>query len=137
MARTGVGDLRAPHRPALRYFGGKWRLAPWIISHFPKHVCYDESFCGAASVMMRKEPSRFEYLNDADGRVVNFFTQLRDHRVELERRISLTPFSRAEFELVLSLGARRSRKTVAILTTAGVLPAGGFSHHGRIGPHAQ
>ena len=88
-----------PHRPALRYFGGKWRLAPWIISHFPKHVCYEESFCGASSVLMLKAPSQFEYLNDADGRVVNFFTQLRDHRVELERRISLTPFSRAEFEL--------------------------------------
>lgn len=86
-----------PHRPALRYFGGKWRLAPWIIS-LPKHECYVEPFSGAASVLLRKEPSQFEYLNDADGRVVNFFAQLRDHRVELERRIILTPFSRAEFE---------------------------------------
>jgi len=24
--------LDAPSRPALRYYGGKWRLAPWIIS---------------------------------------------------------------------------------------------------------
>lgn len=24
-------------RPALRYHGGKWRLAPWIISQFPPH----------------------------------------------------------------------------------------------------
>lgn len=87
----------APHRPALRYFGGKWRLAPWVISHFPEHVCYVEAFAGAASVLLRKKPSRFEYLNDADGRVVNFFQQLRDHRGELERRISLTPFSRLEF----------------------------------------
>lgn len=88
-----------PHRPALRYFGGKWRLAPWVISYFPKHVCYVEPFAGAASVLLRKPPSEFEYLNDADGRLVNFFRQLRDHRVELERRISLTPFARLELEL--------------------------------------
>jgi len=86
-------------RPALRYFGGKWRLAPWIISHFPAHVCYVEPFAGAASVMLRKAPSCFEYYNDADGRVVNFFRQLRDHESELERLIRLTPFSREEFRL--------------------------------------
>lgn len=32
----------APKRPALRYYGGKWNLAPWIISHFPPHQNYVE-----------------------------------------------------------------------------------------------
>ncbi len=27
-------------RPALRWYGGKWRLAPWIISHLPAHDAY-------------------------------------------------------------------------------------------------
>lgn len=87
------------HRPALRYFGGKWRLAPWVISHFPEHRVFLTSFAGAASELLRKAPSQFEYYNDADGRVVNFFRQLRDHRPELERLINLTPFSREEFYL--------------------------------------
>jgi len=31
-------------RPALRWYGGKWRLAPWIISHLPAHDAYCEPY---------------------------------------------------------------------------------------------
>lgn len=80
----------------MRYFGGKWRLAPWVIETFPAHDCYVEPFAGAGSVLLRKEPSTFEYLNDLDGEVVNLFRVLRDDREELVQRIQLTPFSRKE-----------------------------------------
>lgn len=33
-------------RPLVRWFGGKWRLAPWIVAHFPPHRVYVESFGG-------------------------------------------------------------------------------------------
>ena len=36
-------------RPPLRYHGGKWVLAPWIISHFPGHTCYVEPFGGTTA----------------------------------------------------------------------------------------
>lgn len=86
-------------RPALRYFGGKWRLAPWIISHFPPHVTYVEPFCGAASVFLRKRPAQIEVINDLDGEVVNFFRMLRERTDELIFAIQATPYSRQEYKL--------------------------------------
>jgi DNA adenine methylase len=89
----------APKRPALRYYGGKWKLAPWIISHFPEHKNYVEPCGGAASVLLRKPRSKLETYNDLDGNVVNFFQVLRDQPDELIRKIKLTPWARAEKEL--------------------------------------
>lgn len=86
-------------RPLLRYYGGKWRLASWIIKHFPEHECYVEPFGGAASVMLRKAPSRFEVYNDLCGDVVNFFRMLRERRRELVQALRHTPYAREEFNL--------------------------------------
>lgn len=88
-------------RPVLRYFGGKWRLAPWIIEQFPDHKVYVEPFGGAASVLMRKPRSYAEVYNDLDGEVVNLFRVLQDKEKnhELERMLRLTPFARDEFDL--------------------------------------
>lgn len=87
-------------RPALHYHGGKWRLAPWVISHFPPHRVYVEPFGGAASVLLRKPRSYSEVYNDRWRRVVDVFEVLRDPGMadDLRRRLTLTPFARDEFE---------------------------------------
>jgi len=92
---------RMPTRPILRYFGGKWMLAPWIIKHFPAHRIYVEPFGGAASVLMRKPRAYSEVYNDLDGEIVNVFRVLQDAgtRTQLEQLVRLTPFARREFEL--------------------------------------
>jgi DNA adenine methylase len=95
--------IDAPRRPALRYYGGKWNLAPWIISRFPEHKTYVEPCGGAASVLLQKPRSPQETYNDLDGNVVNFFRVLRDRPDELIRKIKLTPWARAEYELSLTI----------------------------------
>jgi DNA adenine methylase len=87
-------------RPALRWHGGKWMLAPWIIGHFPKHQVYVEPFGGAASVLLRKERAYAEVYNDLDAEAVNFFRVLRDDRMarQLVQELELTPFAREEFQ---------------------------------------
>lgn len=87
----------APTRPIVRYHGGKWKLAPWIIEHFPSHKVYLEPFGGAASVLLRKERSYAEVYNDLDGDMVNLFRVARDHGDALLQRLRLTPFAREEF----------------------------------------
>ena len=88
-------------RPVLRYFGGKFRLAPWIISHFPQHKIYVEPFGGAASVLMQKPRSYAEIYNDLDDSVFSLFTCMRelDLSIGLRQVIESTPYSRREFEL--------------------------------------
>jgi DNA adenine methylase len=90
--------MTTPTRPVLRYHGGKWRLAPWIISHFPEHRCYVEPFGGGASVLLRKDRSYSEVYNDLSADVVNLFRVLRsDDAQRLIEAVQLTPFSRDEF----------------------------------------
>jgi DNA adenine methylase len=88
-------------RPALRYHGGKWRIAPWIISHFPQHSLYCEPFGGGASVLLRKKPSTQEVYNDLDAEIVNVFRVLQrpEQAEELRRLLTCTPYARAEYEL--------------------------------------
>jgi len=83
----------------MRYHGGKWRLAPWIMSHFPAHRAYVEPYAGAGSIFFRKPRSFHEVVNDLNGDMVNVYRVLRDpaSAEQLRAALEFTPFAREEF----------------------------------------
>ena len=87
-------------RPLLRWHGGKWKIAKWIIEHFPSHDAYVEPYGGGASVLLQKEPVRAELYNDLDDTLIRLFRVLQDPE-KAERLVWLlerTPFARREFQ---------------------------------------
>lgn len=98
-ARDALARPGAPTRPAVRWHGGKWMLAPFILDHLPPHRVYVEPFGGGGSVLLRKDRSHSEVYNDLDGSIVNLFRVLRDPELgnKLVDAIELTPFAREEF----------------------------------------
>lgn len=95
--------MTAPSRPLLRWLGGKYRLAEWIIGHFPDHLIYLEPFGGAASVLLRKPRAYNEILNDLDDDLVNLYRVLREPSAaaELIRRLALTAYAESEYLVAL------------------------------------
>jgi DNA adenine methylase len=98
-----------PTRPALRWHGGKWMLAPWIIAHFPAHRIYVEPFGGAASVLIRKARSHAEVYGDLDDELVTLFRVLQnpDDGARLIAALMVTPYSRAEFDMAYEISECR------------------------------
>jgi DNA adenine methylase len=104
-------------RPLVRYHGGKFLLADWIISNFPPHRQYWEVFGGGASVLLKKPRCYAEGYNDLDGEICNVFRVVRDQGEELAQLLRLTPFSRSEYELSYHQGENisdieRARRTI-------------------------
>lgn len=109
--------MTAPRRPVLRYLGGKWRLAPWLLGFMPAHRIYVEPYGGGASVLLRKPRSYAEVHNDLDSEVVNVFRVLRDLESAARLRIALelTPYAREEYELAYEPSddpVERARQTI-------------------------
>jgi len=66
----------------LAYIGGKSKLTETIIKMIPAHKAYCEVFAGAAWVFFRKEPSKYEFINDLDSDLVCLYRVLQNHLEE-------------------------------------------------------
>lgn len=90
---------------AFGWYGGKFSHLDWLLPNLPMTEHYCEPFGGSGAVLLNREPSAVETYNDLDGEVVNFFRVLRTNKEALLESIGLTPFSREEFELAISVPA--------------------------------
>lgn len=80
---------------------GKAGLSPWIISHFPENyeeMTYVEPYCGAASVLLNKNKSLIEVINDTDKDIIQIYRALRDEPKEIIRRLHLCKYCEETFE---------------------------------------
>lgn len=81
----------------MKYPGSKWKVAEWIVKHFPPHKVYCEPFFGSGGVFFTKMPSYIETINDLNGDIVNLFKVVRERPEELAAAIEMTPFARDEY----------------------------------------
>lgn len=94
-----------PRRPRPRrsglfaLYGGKYKLAPWIVENLPYHSGYVEPFSGGAHVLFAKPRCRMEVLNDIDGGIVAAMRAARDYPDELATLLRMTPYARDEHAL--------------------------------------
>ena len=88
-------------RPPVTFFGSKARSAKRIIAYFRPHLTYSEAFAGSAAVLLAKEPSEVEIINDPNADLINLFRVLRDSILsrKLQSSAESTMYARAEFDL--------------------------------------
>lgn len=123
-------------KPPITYFGGKITLAPSIVPLLPAHEHYVEPYGGSLAVLLAKQQSAMETVNDLDGDLMNFWRVLRERPADLARACALTPHSRAEHAAAYTLidhadEVERARRVWIQLTQgrAGVRSKTGWRHY--------
>jgi DNA adenine methylase len=86
-------------KPPIAWYGGKSKLVKKILPLIPKHNSYIEVFSGSAAVMLAKDVSQREIINDRHTGIVNFYRVIRDPETfsRFQYLVNLTPVSRDEF----------------------------------------
>lgn len=91
-------------RPPFKCHGGKRYLSKWIIEHLPENyqeMVYLEPFCGGANVLLNKEPSKEEVINDLDTEIIVLLRIIRDQCTQFLRKIKRVGYKEVNFEAAL------------------------------------
>lgn len=85
-------------RPVISWPGGKTRMLKHILPLIPEHTLYVEVFGGGLAVMLAKEQSDVEVINDINGELVSFYRCCKYHLDALLDELDLVLNSREEFQ---------------------------------------
>jgi len=85
----------------IKWVGGKRNLRKELVSIMPKHTQYVEVFAGAIWVLLEKEPTKIEIINDINGDLINFYRVIQNKNKceQLIERIYFLPKSREIFDI--------------------------------------
>jgi DNA adenine methylase len=86
--------VKARIRPVVRWPGGKSRLLAKILPLIPPHECYCEPFAGGLAVLLAKERSDVEVVNDSNSDLINLYRSLQFHLPEFLRQVDFLQSSR-------------------------------------------
>jgi len=92
----------------ITYWGGKQTLVPELLPLIPTHNLYCEPFAGGAALFWSKPASNVEVVNDINGEIGNFYTQIRDGFVELNHHVQNSLHSREAYGDALHVYSRPS-----------------------------
>lgn len=98
---------------ALKWHGGKFFLAGWIIDHMPDHIHYVEPYAGGLAVLLQKPYDGVsEVVNDLNGELMTFWRVLQGDEsfAAFQRIIEATPVSQVEFRDALEMAADPIRR---------------------------
>lgn len=80
-------------------------MSKWVVDNFPENYeqyNYVEPFCGATQVLINKEKSALEIINDIDPAVVKIYQAIRDEPKEYVKRLNKLKFAKETFEKAIS-----------------------------------
>lgn len=73
--------------PVLRWPGGKSRMLKRLLPLVPPHTCYVEPFAGGLALLLAKERSPVEVINDLNGDLIALYRCIQYHLPELLREL--------------------------------------------------
>ena len=85
-------------KPILRWPGGKSRHLKDILPAITPHTCYVEPFAGGLAVLLAKERSKIEVVNDINQNIVALYRCAQFHLEALLREIEWQVAARAHFK---------------------------------------
>lgn len=91
------------YKTPLTYYGGKQRIASWVVQHIPEHQIYVEPFFGGGAVFFKKIPSYLEVINDLNENLVNFYEMLQLNYEKLAAKVKATLHSESMYKRALDI----------------------------------
>jgi DNA adenine methylase len=81
-------------KPIISWPGGKTRLLKHIVPHIPAGSGYIEAFAGGCAVLLAKDRSKLEVVNDVNSDLVTLYRVAKQHPDALVSELLLMPCSR-------------------------------------------